>query len=399
MMHLHILLLILGSTAVSTYDYSYRDHDQLTVALDDIHGNCTTVTRRFSIGASVLNHTLEGITFCPDPMTARWERTLALPSVKYVGNMHGDEIVGRTLILRFARYLCDGYNEGDPRIVHLVENTRVHLLPTMNPDGFAAHRRGNYHNVDLNRDFPDRTTDPVDTGEGRQPETRAIMQWSECDEHFVLSANFHGGDLVANYPYDDNTEHRNHRYASTPDDLLFRSLALAYSMPHPKMNQSSNFAQGITNGARWYILDGGMQDWNYVWTSDMDITLEVSMPKSPAARWLEGYWNDNRESMMAYLEKVHTGVRGNVYDRVTMQQLNATVTVRTINHTIQTDPQNGHFYRILLPENGPYDVTVVSPGYHACTLQADIDADLTLIMLSFPLTPANVPSVPGMICP
>jgi hypothetical protein len=31
----------------------------------------------------------------------------------------------------------------------------LHILPTMNPDGFALRRRGNANNIDLNRDFPD----------------------------------------------------------------------------------------------------------------------------------------------------------------------------------------------------------------------------------------------------
>ena len=40
----------------------------------------------------------------------------------------------------------------------IVENMHLHILPSMNPDGYALKRRGNANNIDLNRDFPDQVT-------------------------------------------------------------------------------------------------------------------------------------------------------------------------------------------------------------------------------------------------
>ena len=48
------------------------------------------------------------------------------------------------------------------------------------------------------------------------------------------------------------------------------------------MWNSPDFYHGITLGAEWYIIHGGMQDWCYNWRNEIDITIEVSETKWPS---------------------------------------------------------------------------------------------------------------------
>merc|ERR550519_1900869 len=168
---------------------------------------------------------------------------------KYVANMHGNEVVGRQLLIYLAQYLANNYGK-DRRITRLLNRTEIFLLPSLNPDGFARSQEGQCDNntlgrrtsqdVDLNRDFPKRVEAAKkysDLRKGRAPETLLIMDWI-TSQPFVLSANLHAGAVVASYPLDDGPGHRmSGYYSASADDTTFRFLAKTYSRKHKTMHK------------------------------------------------------------------------------------------------------------------------------------------------------------------
>lgn len=87
--------------------------------------------------------------------------------------------------------------------------------------------RANAHGIDLNRNFPDQFQ-TTQINFKQEPETQAVMDWLQ-KYPFVLSANLHGGSMLANYPYDD-TKNGISVYSKSPDDKIFQVISEAYSL-------------------------------------------------------------------------------------------------------------------------------------------------------------------------
>ena len=66
-----------------------------------------------------------------------YEHMIGKPNVKYVANMHGNEAIGRELMLHLILYLVQNY-DSDYYVRWLLDNTRIHVMPSMNPDGFEV---------------------------------------------------------------------------------------------------------------------------------------------------------------------------------------------------------------------------------------------------------------------
>ncbi|MBJ00221.1 MAG: hypothetical protein CME67_03235 [Halobacteriovoraceae bacterium] len=273
------------------------------------------------------------------------------PEFKYISSMHGNEITGRELTQFFIKDLLEGYGK-DARITSLINNTELFIMPSMNPDGSKRKRRGNANWVDLNRNFPDWTKGDANTWTKRQPETVAVMKL-HTKRNFALSANFHGGAVVVNYPWDST--HDRH-----PLDALVRELSLRYAQENYPMRTSREFKDGVTNGADWYKLHGGMQDWSYFWHNDLQVTVELSDSKWPNYSDIKGHYEDNKESMMVFAESIHQGAGFKFKSSKTEGTVKITKLSPERKNLGSYGFSRGEFYKVLAP--GKYRFEVNSAG-------------------------------------
>ncbi|MBW6513444.1 MAG: carboxypeptidase regulatory-like domain-containing protein [Candidatus Syntrophosphaera sp.] len=335
----------------------YYTIDQYHQFMVDTAAQYPNICQLVQVGTSIQNRPLYFLKITDNPALEEAE-----PEFKYISSMHGNEVVGYDMCIRLIQLLTSEYGT-DARITDLVNSTEIWICPMMNPDGFVLGQRYNAAGVDLNRNFPMPTGNQHPDGNAWAPENIAVMDFCN-DQSFVLSANFHTGALVMNYPWD-------YTYNLTPDDALIQAAALSYSIHNLPMYNSTEFPNGITNGAEWYVITGSMQDWNYGYTDCIDITAEISNSFWPPASTLPTYWAQNQESMLSYLEFVHKGVHGLVTSS-SGTPLDAKITVQGNAKAMHTDPDVGDFHRLLLP--GSYTITAESYGYLPQTAQITVPA-------------------------
>ncbi|XP_061781812.1 carboxypeptidase D [Nerophis lumbriciformis] len=363
---------------IQPQDFRHHNYADMELFLRKYSSEFPSIAHLYSIGRSAEGRELYVMVISDNPTVHEHGE----PEFKYVGNMHGNEVVGRELLLNLIEYLCLNYGT-DREVTELINDTRIHIMPSMNPDGYEVATEGdvrgtkgrnNSKKYDLNRNFPDQFATVKDP---RQPETVAVMNWLKSNP-FVLSANLHGGSLVVNYPFDDDKEGKT-KYSKCPDDKIFQQLARAYAQENPLMHSGhpcvelysrEYFADGITNGANWYNVAGGMQDWNYVNTNCFEVTIELGCVKYPRAKDLPNYWEQNRQSLLQYIHQVHSGIKGTVSDiRDGLGIPNATIHVEDIDHNIST-ALTGDYWRLLVP--GTYSVTASAHGYHPVRTYATV---------------------------
>ncbi|CAL8304319.1 unnamed protein product [Lota lota] len=405
--------------------HSYKDMRQLMKVVNDM---CPNITRIYNIGKSHNGLKLYAIEISDNP----GEHELGEPEFRYLAGSHGNEALGRELLLLLMQFMCLEYRSGNPRIRHLVDETRIHLLPSVNPDGYEkafqvgselcgwSLGRWSQDGMDIHHNFPDLNSilweaevkkwiprkmhnHHVAIPEWYQAknatvavETRALVAWME-KLPFVLGGNLQGGELVVTFPYDrTRTQGATKEQSPTPDDHVFRWLAFSYASTHRLMADASrrvchteDFAKedGTINGASWHTAAGSMNDFSYLHTNCLELSMYVGCDKFPHESELPEEWENNRESLLVFMEQVHRGIKGVVKDLRGQGIANAVISVEGISHDIRT-ATDGDYWRLLNP--GEYQVTARADGYSLTRKMCEVGYQMGASRCDFTLGRTNL---------
>ncbi|XP_042585044.1 LOW QUALITY PROTEIN: inactive carboxypeptidase-like protein X2 [Cyprinus carpio] len=276
-------------------DYRHHNYKEMRQMMKVINEECPNITRIYNIGKSSQGLKMYAMEISDNP----GEHETGEPEFRYTAGLHGNEVLGRELLLLLMQFLCKEYNDDNPRVHRLVESVRIHLVPSLNPDAYElayemGSEMGNWalghwteEGYDIFQNFPDlnsilwgaedRGWVPRVVPNHHIPipenflngsvavETKAIISWMERTP-FVLGANLQGGEKLATYPFDMQrppraTDGRGgqsvHEYQhmneetwariqrqnegalrETADENLFRWLAMTYAHSHLTMTEN-----------------------------------------------------------------------------------------------------------------------------------------------------------------
>ncbi|KAG5834456.1 hypothetical protein ANANG_G00261700 [Anguilla anguilla] len=220
-------------TPIDDLDFRHHNYKEMRQLMKVINEECPNITRIYNIGKSFQGLKIYAMEISDNP----GEHETGEPEFRYTAGLHGNEALGRELLLLLMQFLCKEYKDGNPRVRRLVNGVRIHLVPSLNPDAYElayemGSELGNWalghwteEGYDIFQNFPDLNSilwgaedrgwvprivpnhhipipeNFLSLNSSVAVETRAIITWMERNP-FVLGANLQGGEKVVAYPFD-----------------------------------------------------------------------------------------------------------------------------------------------------------------------------------------------------
>uniref|UniRef100_A0A3Q2QTX7 AE binding protein 1a n=1 Tax=Fundulus heteroclitus TaxID=8078 RepID=A0A3Q2QTX7_FUNHE len=113
-------------------DFRHHSYKEMRQMMKVINEECPNITRIYNIGKSSQGLKMYAMEISDNP----GEHETGEPEFRYTAGLHGNEALGRELLLLLMQFLCKEYKDENPRVRRLVDGVRIHLVPSLNPDAY-----------------------------------------------------------------------------------------------------------------------------------------------------------------------------------------------------------------------------------------------------------------------
>jgi len=273
-------------------DEKFHNYTELTAKLNDLVGRNPQFMQMTSIGKTGGGRDI-------------WAVRLSLaapgtvPASILMGGHHAREHVSVEIPLRLIGYFADEYNKQNPRIVSLLNNYEVFIIPSVNPDGkefdvatgkYQSWRKNRTNNgdgtygVDLNRNYgyfwggggaSKNSNDETYRGPSAfsENETKAIKAFVEAHPNIKTLLTFHTFSKLILWPWGYQTGE-----VSNADDMaVFKTMGNT-------MAQWNGYRPMQSSGL--YVASGDTCDWAYGERGIFAFTFELD----PDSMWSGGFY-------------------------------------------------------------------------------------------------------------
>lgn len=286
-------------------DSEYHDYTEMVQKLRDLNQKFPNYTKLESIGRTVEGREIWALIIRTNPSS------MPLPQAVFMGGHHAREHLSVETPLRLAEWVLNSYAGEDARIMALLDEREIHMIPAVNPDGlefdiadgkYKTWRKNRKRNsdgtygVDLNRNYSYKwgtggsSSNPrSDTFKGptpfSEPETQAIQKYVQSLTEAKILLSFHTFSKLILYPWG----HTNDKVSKEKDLLVFQKMA-------QRMSNWNGYRPMQSSGL--YIASGDTTDWAYGELGIFSFTFELD----PKEQWEGGFYPGD-EIIQSVVEK------------------------------------------------------------------------------------------------
>ena len=264
-------------------DAAYHNYAELTTAMRDLADKNPDIVKMSSIVK-----TSEGRDIWALRITSNFDNATQKPAAIFMGGHHAREHLSVEMPLMLAQHLVSQYRAGNEKVVGLINNRDIHIIPVVNPDGMEYDiKDGSYkmwrknrkrnadgtYGVDLNRNYAYQwgtggsSSNPnSETYKGTAPfseiESLAIKNYVEKYENINILLSVHSYSKLILYPW-------GHKYAgieTQTDKLVHETMAR-------KMAEWNGYEP--QQSSELYIASGDTTDWSYGQHKIFSFTFEL----------------------------------------------------------------------------------------------------------------------------